>query len=71
MKAPKRERFDDKGVLALLKAEIAKAGSQTAWARRHRVDRPSVCAALNGQKKTSPQILKALGLRKVVRYEWS
>jgi hypothetical protein len=35
------------------------------------VDRPSVCAALNGQKKTSPQIVKALGLRKIVLYEWS
>jgi hypothetical protein len=66
--APKPEWLEHKDVLALLKAEVAKAGSQTAWAKQHRVDRPSVCAALNGLKKTSPQLIKALGLRKIVLY---
>jgi hypothetical protein len=32
------------------------------------VDRPSVCATLNGNKKTSPQLIKALGLKKIVVY---
>jgi hypothetical protein len=68
VKPSKRQLLDDKDVLALLKAEIAKAGSQSTWARQHRVDRPSVCATLNGNKKTSPQLIKALGLKKIVVY---
>jgi hypothetical protein len=38
---PKLELLDIKDVLALLRAEISSAGSQTEWARRKNVGRES------------------------------
>ena len=55
-------------VCELLRAEIGKAGTQTAWARRARVNRSIACAILAGKKTLQPKIVKALGLRKVIAY---
>jgi len=55
--------------LELLRAEVAKAGSQQAWAKQHNVDRPRVSAVLAGSRKLTPQIAAALGLTRVVAYE--
>jgi hypothetical protein len=55
-------------VLALLRAEVAKSGSQTEWARHHGVDRSCVCAALNGNKPLQPKIIRALGLKATIAY---
>ena len=57
-------------VLNLLRAEVARAGSQVAWAKQHGVDRPTLNIVLNGGRKTiPPQILKAVGLKKIVAYK--
>jgi hypothetical protein len=55
-------------VRELLRAEIDKAGTQTAWARRARVNRSIACAILAGKKTLQPKIVKALGLKKVIAY---
>ena len=55
-------------VRELLRAEIDKAGTQTAWARRARVNRSIACSILAGKKTLQPKIVKALGLKKVIAY---
>jgi hypothetical protein len=65
---PKLELLDIKDVLALLRAEISDAGSQTEWARRKGLGRVSISYVLGERRSPSPRLLKALGLRKVVAY---
>jgi len=55
-------------VVNLLRKEIAKAGSQSEWARRTGIHRTALSALLNGRKGLQPKILAALGLKKVVAY---
>ena len=55
-------------VRALLRVEIDKAGTQTAWARRARANRSIACAILAGKKTLQPKIVKALGLKRVIAY---
>jgi hypothetical protein len=52
----------------LLRAEVARTGTQTEWARQRRVDRSIVCSFLTGGKTLQPRIVKALGLRKIIAY---
>jgi hypothetical protein len=56
--------FDDKDVIGLLRVEIEKEGSQSAFARRHGVDRPNVNAMLSGRIPVSKDIADAIGLRR-------
>jgi hypothetical protein len=56
--------FDDKDVIGLLRVEIEKVGSQTAFARRYSVDRPNVNAMLSGRIPVSKDIADAIGLRR-------
>ena len=56
-------------VRVLLKAAIAKAGSQLAYSLEAEVDHSCLTPILRGRKPPTPQVLAALGLRKVVSYE--
>jgi hypothetical protein len=56
--------FDEEDVIRLLRVEIEKEGSQSAWARRHRIERPSVNAMLSGRIPVSKTVADALGLRR-------
>lgn len=56
--------FDDEDVIRLLRVEIEKDGSQAAWARRRRIERPSVNAMLSGRIPVSKAVADALGLRR-------
>jgi heterodisulfide reductase subunit C len=67
IKQPRQLEIEE--ILKLLRAEVAKAGSQVAWAKQHGVDRTVVNVVLNRTRKSiPPQILKALRLKKVVIY---
>ncbi len=55
--------FEDEDVVRLLRIEIEKDGSQAAWARRRRIERPSVNAMLSGRIPVSKTVADALGLR--------
>jgi transcriptional regulator with XRE-family HTH domain len=57
--------LDTQGVVRLLQLEIELAGSQTAWAKKARVQRTIVNKIVNGQMPPTLGIIKALGLRKV------
>jgi hypothetical protein len=57
--------FDEEDVIRLLRLEIEKNGSQAAWARRCRIERPSVNAMLAGRIPVSRTVADALGLRRV------
>jgi hypothetical protein len=56
--------FSDDDVVHLLKAAIEREGSQSAFAKRHGFDRPTINAILKGRRPIS-SVLKALQLRKV------
>jgi hypothetical protein len=60
--------LDHDDAMALLREEIEKAGSQSAWARLTGIHRTALSAALNGRKGLQPKIIAALGLRKVEAY---
>ena len=56
--------FDEEDVIRLLRVEIEKDGSQAAWTRRRRIERPSVNAVLSGRIPVSKIVADALGLRR-------
>ncbi len=56
--------LDEQDVLRLLRVEVEKDGSQAAWARRRRIERPSVNAMLSGRIPVSRSVAEALGLRR-------
>ena len=55
-----------KDIVQLLRFEVERAGSQAAWAKKHRVDRPKVNRVLRSVKQPTPSIIRALRLRTVV-----
>jgi hypothetical protein len=55
-------------VIEILHAEIEKAGSQTAWARRTGANRTSLNLALTGRQPVTQSLLDALGLERVVAF---
>jgi hypothetical protein len=57
--------LDEEDVIRLLRVEIEKDGSQSAWARRRSIERPSVNAMLSGRIPVSKSVADALGLRRV------
>jgi hypothetical protein len=57
--------LEAKDVIALLRSEVARAGSQAAWAKRAGVSRIVVNKILNGRGLPTKKILKALKLRTV------
>jgi hypothetical protein len=56
--------FDEQDVIRLLRVDIEKDGSQAAWARRYRIERPNVNAMLSGRIPVSKTVADALGLRR-------
>lgn len=56
-------------VRQLLRAEIRRAGTQLAFAVEHDVDRTCLSGILAGAREPSPQVLKALKLRRRYVYE--
>jgi hypothetical protein len=56
--------FEEEDVLRLLRVAIKKDGSQSAWARRHNIERASVNAMLSGRIPISKTVADALGLRR-------
>ena len=60
--------LDHDDVMRLLREAIAKAGSQSAWAREKAINRTAVSAILNGRKNLQPKILAALRLKKAEAY---
>ncbi len=56
--------FDDNDVRQLLRAAVERAGTQVAFAKRHRLDRTHLNQVLKGKSLISRSLLKCLGLRK-------
>ena len=54
--------LDDNDVVCLLRSEVKRAGGQSAWARRERIDRTLLIRVLRGQKPPTKQIISALKL---------
>ena len=54
--------IDSKGVVRLLRSEVERAGGQSAWARRERIDRTLLNRVLCGQKPPTDDIIRALKL---------
>jgi hypothetical protein len=52
-------------VVHLLRAEVDRAGGQTAWAKRAQVHRTIVNRVLKGRKLPNKKIIRALRLRAV------
>ena len=56
-------------VVEQLRREVAKAGSETAWAYPHGISQSYVNFVLRNVISPGPKMLKALGLKKVISYE--
>ena len=54
---------EPKDIIALLRAEIQKAGSVTAWANNASIDRAVVSATLHHKRSIPKRLIRALGLR--------
>jgi hypothetical protein len=52
-------------VIALLGAEIVRAGSQSAWCRKNGIDRATLNKTLNGHRPPTKEMIEALNLRAV------
>ena len=57
------------GVRDELRRRLQKCASQKAFAAQNRMSAQYVADFLSGRRSAGPAILKALGLKKVVRYE--
>ena len=56
--------FDDNDVIRLLRAAVEREGSQTAFARRHGIERTRINAILSGRRPITETDANALGLRR-------
>jgi hypothetical protein len=57
--------LSDDDVVHLLKAAVEREGSQSAFAMRYNVNRTELNSILNGRRRISASVVKALGLRRV------
>jgi DNA-binding phage protein len=57
--------LDLKDVIRLLRSEVERAGSQTAWARKTGNARVTINRVLNNQQAPTKKIIRALKLRMV------
>ena len=62
----KRQLLSYEDVVQLLRDEIDKVGTESAWARRTGANRTSLNLALKGRVGLQKNILDALGLKKIV-----
>jgi hypothetical protein len=56
------DMLDDRDVVSLLRCEVERAGGQSSWARRERIDRTTLNRVLGGRKRPTEQIIRALKL---------
>jgi DNA-binding transcriptional regulator YdaS (Cro superfamily) len=56
-------------VARILRDEVGRAGSQAEWARNYGVHGPSLSGTITGKTPPTKDILRALGLQKVLAYE--
>ena len=56
--------FDDNDVIRLLRAAVERQGSQTAYAKRHGIERTRINAILSGKRPITESVANALGLRR-------
>jgi CHASE2 domain-containing sensor protein len=56
--------FDADDVVRLLRVAVEREGSQTAFARRHGVERTRINAILSGKRPITDSVADALGLRR-------
>ena len=54
--------LDDQDIVRLLRAEVARAGGQSSWARQERIDRSLLNRVLCGRRQPTVQIIRALKL---------
>ncbi len=54
--------LDDQDVVRLLRSEVERAGGQSSWARRERIDRTVLNRVLRGRKSPTGEIIRALKL---------
>ena len=57
--------LNDDDVVDLLKAAVKREGSQSAFAKRHNVNRTELNSILNGKRRISASLAKTVGLRRV------
>jgi hypothetical protein len=57
--------LNDDDVCELVRAAVEREGSQAAFAKRHRINRSSLSAFMNGTRGITAPIAKAVGLRRV------
>jgi hypothetical protein len=57
--------FEEVDVVHLLSAAIEREGGQSAFAKRHGLDRSGVNMILHGKKRVNDSVAAALGLRRV------
>jgi DNA-binding phage protein len=57
--------FNDNEVIELLRAAVQRKENQTAFARRHGIERTRLNRILKGKRSVTRAVVKALGLRKV------
>jgi hypothetical protein len=60
--------LDNKDVVRLLRLEVQRAGGQSSWARRERIDRTMLNRVLLGRRPPTEGIIKALKLCNVYRH---
>jgi hypothetical protein len=58
--------LERRDVIALLRAEVQKAGSVAAWAKSASLGRSYVSCVIHDIRPISPKLLRGLGLRKAV-----
>lgn len=63
--------FSRHDVMRMLFDSCLEAGSQKLWAQKHELSAPYVSEVLRGTREPGDSILKALGLIKVVTYEYA
>jgi hypothetical protein len=61
--------LNDDDVADLVRAAVKREGSQAAFAKRYGIDRTDLGAFLNGRRRMSASLARALGLRKVYVFE--
>ena len=54
--------LDEQDVVRVLRAEVARAGGQSSWARREGIDRTMLNRVLCGRRPPTEHIIKALKL---------
>jgi transposase len=57
--------FAERDLVRLLRAAVKREGGQTAFAKRHGINRSRVNSILTGKRRPGDAVAKALGLRKV------